>query len=527
MQKIEAIAAEKTRITIQICGACACAEGQRYLVDVRMPYAQNEPALRPERTIFPSIHVDLDQSCAYLSFSRYAQEQDLLFCKFHVYVETSGTTRRLDGPCYATQLDRIARWDYAYPCAGTKKGLQVKVMEDALQLGIGHAALNVNLPCIVQASGDRHAIEFHLDGRTFYFNRAYMEMLDQKIRTLSDRNVVVNLIILVRSEWHGVWGNPELTPVLLHPALHPDGIVSAFHVTSERAWTLYRACLEFLAERYMGPDPSCGRACGWIIGNEVNAQWIYSNCGEMEMSEFIRQYQIALRTAFYAARKYYAQARVYVSLDHCWNIRTGDNDLRFYKGKDFLRELAARIRSEGDFSWNLAYHPFPQDLSRADFWNDGMAERNVDTPKITFRNIEILPEIMAQAPFLYAGQRRHIILSEQGLCSGHTPADEQLQADAFVLAYRKIAEIPEIDAFIYHSHIDEKKEGLFLGLLAEDGRKKPIHACFAAIDGPEGETLFRRAKARVGEENCEKIQPSPVSKFVLPSGGFSREGGWE
>ena len=149
-----------------------------------------------------------------------------------------------------------------------------------------------------------------------------------------------------------------------------------------------------------------------------------------------------------------------------------------------LDALQRNVQAEGDFDWGVAYHPFPEDLKRADFWNDTTAIQSFDTGKITFRNVEILAAYLKQKQFLHRGKIRHIILSEQGLCSGDTPEGERLQADAFVLAFHKIKAISEIEAFIYHSHLDEKNEGLLLGLLAEDGRRKPIYDCFSAIDGP-------------------------------------------
>ena len=438
-----------------------------------------------------------------VSFNRFVGEKDLLYRKFYLYRKLPDGFIRLDGPCYAEQIP--SQWDYPYPCAHTKKGLQVKVLDDALSLGLGHAALNVNLPCIVQASGVNNAIEFKFDGKNYFFNREYMRMLDHRIKALSEKSVVINLIIICRAEWHGVWGDPVLTPLFMHPNFHPHGIVSAFHVTSEEALCHYRACMEFLAQRYMRPDQKYGRACGFIIGNEVNAPWIYSNCGETELSVFASEYQIALRSAFQAVRKYYAQARVYISLDHCWNLLLEPNDRRFYRGRDLLETLHSNICMEGDFYWSVAYHPFPEDLANADFWNDKTALHALDTGKITFKNIEVLPRFLAQNQFLYAGKRRRIILSEQGLCSGRTAEEEQVQADAFVLAYRKIQQIPELESFIYHSHIDEYNEGLFLGLLADDGRKKPIYHCFVKIDGPEEPELFEQAAARVGEEAIRAI----------------------
>ena len=482
-------------------------------IEIREPY---EPFSGPNGRI---LGIKVKARCGgdgsvSVSFDRFFGEKDLLYRKLCVYVKREMIWQLLPGPCYGELAAGNAKWDYPFPHAHTKKGLQVRVLEDALKLGIGHAALNVNLPCIVQAAGENDAIVFRFEGNDYFFNRSYMEMLDHKVKTLSDQNVVVNLIIINRAEWHGVWGDQTLTPLFIHPGFHPDGIVSAFHVTSETALSHYRACMEFLAERYMNPDRLYGRACGWIIGNEVNAPWIYCNCGEMEMLQFASEYQIALRSAFQAVRKYYAEARVYISLDHCWNLLLEPNDQRFYRGRDLLETLHGNICREGDFDWSIAYHPFPEDLSRADFWNDRTAQHTFDTGKITFKNIEILPAYLMQNRFRFSGRRRRIILSEQGLYSGPSAEEEQVQADAFVLAYRKIRQIAAIDSFIYHSHIDIQGEELFLGLLAEDGREKPIYHCFLKIDGPEEQKLFLRACNRVGEQALKEIFDTDMQEVL-------------
>lgn len=501
--RVEKIAADREQVCIDILGT-AMSEDTQFEVEFRAPYEIPErPNLEEYATV--SVQKNLTQGCVRISFSRMLGERDLLYCKLFVYEIGNGEVLRIPGPCYAELREAGTEWDYPYPTASTIKGLQVKTFENVQELGLGHAALNVNLPCIVQSSDENRAIAFPCMGRIYYFNRAYMEQLDGRIKMLSDGGTVVDLIILTRAEWHGVWGDPVLTPLLLHPRLDPSSIVSAFRVTAEEPLMLLIACMEFLAERYMRPDEKYGRACGWIIGNEVNAQWIYCNCGETDMDTFLSEYQIALRCAFYAVRKHYAQARVYISLDHCWNMLLEPNEKHFYRGKALLDALQRNVQAEGDFDWGVAYHPFPEDLKRADFWNDTTAIQSFDTGKITFRNVEILAAYLKQKQFLHRGKIRHIILSEQGLCSGDTPEGERLQADAFVLAFHKIKAISEIEAFIYHSHLDEKNEGLLLGLLAEDGRRKPIYDCFSAIDGPEGEELLRAACMRVGEENCRKI----------------------
>lgn len=507
IMRINSIMGNSEQIVIRICGDSNGIEEtdiEDLALEIREPY---DPSDGPNSRIL-GIEVKVrcgEDGSVFVSFNRFFMEKDLMYRKLYVYVKKETIWHLLPGPCYGELAAGNAKWEYSFPYAHTKKGLQVRVLADALKLGIGHAALNVNLPCIVQATGENEAIVFRFEGNDYFFNRSYMQMLDHKVKALSDQNVVVNLIIINRAEWYGVWGDQILTPLFIHPGFHPDGIVSAFHVTSEAALSHYRACMEFLAERYMNPNQLYGRACGWIIGNEVNAPWIYCNCGEMEMSKFASEYQIALRSAFQAVRKYYAEARVYISLDHCWNLLLEANDRRFYRGRDLLETLHRNICQEGDFDWSIAYHPFPEDLSRADFWNDRTAQHTFDTGKITFKNIEILPAYMMQNRLRFSGRCRRIILSEQGLCSGHSPEEEQIQANAFVLAFQKIRQIAAIDSFIYHSHIDEQNEGLFLGLIADDGRKKPIYHNFLKIDGPEAQKLFVAACAWAGEQVLKEI----------------------
>lgn len=454
-----------------------------------------------------SFRAEIGADTLWLYLPRFANGEDRLYAQVHVYKTVpDGTMRRLKGACFVTGFENISRWQTPYPQAKTIRGLQVKRLGDALTLGLGHAALNVNLPCMLLPRRTEDCLVFEANGREYFFDRGYMQRLDTDIRALSAQGVVIDLILLCRAEWCGVWAEEESAKLLLHPALHPEAIVSAFSVLQKAPLEALRACVEFLAARYMRPDGEYGRACGLIVGNEVNAQWIYSGCGEMPVEEFVRQYEIALRTVYYAARKYYQEVRVYISLDHNWDMRPcGENPLRAYPGHVLLDLLNDRIRALGDFDWNVAYHPYPEDLARSDFWNDTLATRRFDTPKISFKNLEVLVDYLAQPEFLYGGSKRRISLSEQGVCSGHTAEEEQQQADAFVLAYQKVLSLPQIEAFIYHSHIDEPNEGLYLGLLAEDGRKKTIYACFRDVDGENAEVLYQRARQRIGTENCKKV----------------------
>lgn len=492
------ITATDTELLIALSGTV---EAARLRVALAQPYAKEKDTVRI------SFRAEISADAPVLHVSRFEGKEDRLYAQVLVFVvNVDGTVNRLAGVCYVTDFDTASQWQYPYPQAKTIKGLQVKRLDGALGLGLGRAALNVNLPCILLPRKTAECIVFETSGREFYFDPIYIQGLDRNIHALSAQGVVVDLILLCRAEWCGVWADAESAKLLLHPTLHPEAIVSAFSVLEKEPLEAFRACVEFLACRYMQPNAPYGRACGLIVGNEVNAQWIYSGCGELPIEEFVRQYEIALRTAYYAARKYYKNARIYVSLDHNWDMRPcGENPLRSYPGHALLDLLNERIRALGDFDWSLAYHPYCEDLARSDFWNDTLATQSFGSPKITFKNVDVLVEFLSQPEYRYRDAMRHINLSEQGLCSGHTPEEEQQQADAFVLAYRKIQALPQIEAFTYHSHIDEPNEGLYLGLLAEDGRRKPIYDCFREIDGENAEVIYQRARQHIGAENCKKI----------------------
>ena len=48
----------------------------------------------------------------------------------------------------------------------------------------------------------------------------------------------------------------------------------------------FKACIEFLVDRYSQPGHPHGRAVNFIVGNEVNSHWEWANLGEATMEEF-------------------------------------------------------------------------------------------------------------------------------------------------------------------------------------------------------------------------------------------------
>jgi hypothetical protein len=306
-------------------------------------------------------------------------------------------------------------------------------------------------------------------------------------------------------------GDPEVNRLMLHPRYEKaaPNRLGAFNVATGDGRRWFCATMEFLSERWSRADKAHGRVVGYIMGNEVNSHWWWSNMGRVSMEEFADEYLRVMRHTHTAVRKQCSWARVYISLEHHWNMRFGAGDERqSFAGRPFIDYFARRSKQDGDFDWHLAFHPYPENLFEPRFWNDRTATTNADTPRITFKNIEVLASYMRRPEMLDNGQPRRIILSEQGF---HTPAGdsgEAIQAAAFCYAYKKIERIDLIDAFILHRHVDHDQEGgLLLGLRRNKPRdgelrpKKKIYDCFRAADTPDWEKAFEFALPIIGLTN--------------------------
>jgi hypothetical protein len=409
-----------------------------------------------------------------ISAPRFAGGVDRYYDKFLAVSGGSalGSAHYVDDPEFAAQND------YPYPATTTIKGLsQVDMTDDAESLGAHHAGVNVALNSIMRKGpGDPGTyIPFESNGATYYFDKARVEQLDGQIKPLSDDGIVVNLILILYQD-----SDPNSAfSVLVHPdARIGAGTVYAFNTATAQGVAYYTAAMEFLAGRYSRDDQEYGRAVNYIVGNEVDAAWVWAQMGDQSLSDFVEYYSRALRITWQAARKYYASARVYVSLEHNWDVSPDPTKpLQAYPGRSVLDTLAATSRSEGDFPWDVAYHPYPQDLTNPRVWDDTQAVDSPESPLITFKNIQVLPQYLRQESLEFNGAPRRIILSEQGCNTpSDSEADQQLQAACYAYAYYKVLFAGGIDAFNLHRHVDHPLEGgLRLGLWSWDPAKPTVN----------------------------------------------------
>jgi hypothetical protein len=273
----------------------------------------------------------------------------------------------------------------------------------------------------------------------------------------------------------------------------------------------YAAAVDVLAERYSRPDKPFGRIHHWIVHNEVDAGRTWTNAGAKSIDEYVDLYHKSLRTVQLVVRQYDQRSQALASFTHSW---IEPSEPEGFSAKAMLDRLIAWSRAEGDFDWGLAYHPYPRSLFEPATWRDEGATFALDTPYITFKNIEVLTAWARQPACQFRGQQtRAIHLTEQGFNSqDYSDGALRQQAAAMAYAWKKVAALPEIQSVEYHNWIDNRDEGgLRIGLRrfpddADDpGGKKPIWDVFRALAAPDEERVCAFALPKVGVETWNEV----------------------
>ncbi len=419
----------------------------------------------------------------------------------------------------AAVLRSRARWADVVPArvradvprARTKKGVTCArwrggAISDIADLGLGHVTVNVVVNAFACPPTRPGAIPFELGGRTWHMAPGPVDGLDRVTKFARENAITVTGIILITR------GKGREPHVLVHPDARDPGIYAMANVTTPGSIEHYTAVLEFLAERYSGNDASRAPIANWIVHNEIDAGWVWTNAGEKELLSYMDLYHRSMRLAYIAGRKYRSSTRAFVPLTHWWAETLGAH---CYAGRDVLTTLDRFGKAEGDFEWGVAYHPYPENLRNPRTWEDRKSPFTFDAPQITFRNIEVLDAYMRRPAMRYLGTKvRGVFLSEQGLNSpDYSDESLRLQAAGLVYAWHKVKGLDSIEAFQYHRWVDHEHEGgLRLGLWTVEqgtvnkrGRKKPAWHVWRAMGTPEEGKASEFAKELIGTRAFSEI----------------------
>ena len=398
---------------------------------------------------------------------RFDGARDRLYAKFQL--ADAVTHKLLDGAQYVTNFSSLKARIPPAEAAKGKKGLTcILDMRDAVALGIQQANQNIDIGGLIDWQSTAPAQSFELEGRRIGLRPPAVAALDRDLLAMHAAGIRVTGILLNYVNAH----TPRHSP-LLHPLTDPATVAagpSAFNTATAEGLLYYRAILHWLVERYTRPDAKFGRLGGLVIGNEVQSHWTWYHLGAVKAEVLLREYYTALRAADLATRSLHADFPIYLSLEHHWTLPASDDSLKGITGVEVLRGVSERARREGDFPWNVAQHPYPENLGDPRFWRDQSAPLRFDAPRLTFHNLEVLPAFLRQPEFLYEGRARRIALTEQGFHCPPGAEGEALQAAAFALAWKKVQALPGIESFLYHRHVDHPHEdGLHCGVREHDG----------------------------------------------------------
>ena len=364
-------------------------------------------------------------------------------------------------PKYITNPEAVAANTTAYKTQASKKGLQIelKMLDDAFDLGVKHASTNIAFNQILG-----NGIDYNYNGKTYHFNKAVVEDYDKTISAFSGKDMTVTAIILN--------GYNEAHPELLYPNMpRRDSIFYyMFNASSKEGADTTEAIASFLAERYNGKNPKYGKVSNWIIGNEINnQQWNY--VGDMDVRSYTRRYEKAFRIFYNAIKSNSSTDRVFYSLDYNWNNEI--NNKNKYGGKQIVDNFNSLVLEHGDIDWGLAYHPYPAPMTEPEFWDDaektGLIKDSFDSPIINFANLNKLTDYFAQDALKKMGVVRHIMLTEEGFTATNPDRGniDNEQAAAFAYSYYLVDSNPYIEAYILSRQVDaplEVRSGLSFGL---------------------------------------------------------------
>lgn len=389
-------------------------------------------------------------------------------------------------------------------------------LTDLDELNITSATVNIWFSRFMFSKPAPDRIAHIYNGKAYYFRKKEVEQFDSTFKATADRGIITAAILLVDKIEKSA--DPVIGNLLQHPDMDPAGIYSMPNMTNPASVNCYAAVLDFFASRYSRPDKKFGRCNHWIMHNEVDAGWVWTNMGNKSASVFMDAYVKSMRMCYTIARQYNPYSEVFVSLTHFWALKSSP---QFYPSKDLMEILLQYTKDEGDFEWAMAQHPYPEDLREPKTWNDKQVDFTFNTPLITFKNIEVLDAWIKQPKVLYKGKiKRTLWLSENGTNSP-TYSDKDLaeQAAGFAYAWKKLERLDGIDGFQWHNWIDNRNEGgLRIGLRRfpddekDAGGVKPVWDVYKAADTKNENMVFDKYKDIIGIKSWDLIQYKAVIK---------------
>ena len=401
----------------------------------------------------------------------------MLFKKFTVCVISGGALKPVSNSMYITNPEACASFAPARMDYG-KKGIlpdllkSVADLNQPADLGAKQVNLNFTLSRLNSLAG-----------------------FDYSVRKYNSLGMQVNFIILVDNNTPATFVNPYSMDAF---GSHNNYGLNA-HTDEGVAALEYAA--SYLAKHYSGIG--YGQVDNFIIGNEVNAWylWNYMNCGSNEV--FMKEYSDAFRIMYNGIKSENANANVYACIDHQWARAEASY---YVSGKYFLTQLNNNIKSEGNIDWRVAVHPYNAPLYAAGAWTTGKnVSHNQNSPYITMANLDVLTDFLCTPEMRSStGAVRTVKCSEVGYSSAN---GEAAQAADLVYAYLSAENNRYVDGIVISRERDHEfdiSQGMVSGLTNLDGSHKMGYEFYKNVTDPN---VIAQASQAAGVDLTKMITP--------------------
>lgn len=405
------------------------------------------------------------------------------------YVLATGTKNKgytaLTKAHYIDNLSSVSSNNYPYPQISAIKGLEVQYITDAQLLGVSHTVVHAKYNDLLTTE-EEGATAFVYGERKYYLDTEALTLLDYRIKSLSDAGIHIYLDLILTFD-------ANAPRDLYYPnAEGNSSTIFAPNMSNFDSASTFAAVIHYLCERYTSPDGEHGFCGSFILGYEVNEQSESHNNGLNDLSSHVESYAAYLRVADIAARSSYSYARIYTSISNRWNTTLNDRT-GLFGAYDFLTALSTLT---ADINYGVAVNPYPVSLTESKYWLDEAPVFSQDTEYVTMKNISVLAEFLSGADMLINGKTRSIVISEFGISGVYGEESEEQQAAAYALSYYTARSLPQIEAFIWHRHVDHNRElnlsyGLYSSsdLILDAAHKKAIYNVFSSVDRSDIESV--------------------------------------
>lgn len=347
------------------------------------------------------------------------------------------------------------------------KGLATDSVSGALDLGVSHALVNVNIRLLVIDKWEEDAVSYVHDGCTYYLRGAMLDYLDGVVREYTDNGVNVYLeFVLGEAVFDGDISNMNyVNDLAFAGAASADGYL----VNMESASVARRmeGMFDFLARRYSSSAEEYNGLCDqFIIGKNMNNSKKYASCGGLAMRELVATYEKLVRVADTALATYNSNGHAYISIDDNWSEVDSET---VWQGQLFLSAFATEAAARGDYDWHVACGVY---TDSSVVWEHSNAPR-----RLTPETLSSLTDLLDVKKYKFnETDNRGVMIHDLSI-----PGDLlENQAASYMYAYY-CALNAGFEAMMY-SHYRASSVGLVDPSATASDSNKPIYEVFKLVD---------------------------------------------